>query len=149
MNSELPNCAMDARRRKCELEKFLEKSSYNKKTRKPEKYLCPRMDYYDAAEVGSAAHNCGIIHPRTEIRTLFKLAEAKKRNIRPCKFRGRVPAGITLVLTSPWLSFRGELLARTSLSFRVIFSCQRSAKATHQILDTLSDFFKKIITWFS
>ena len=61
---------MDARGWHCELEKFLEKSSYNQKTREQEKSLCPRIDYYDAVEVGSAVYNCGIIHWRTEIRTL-------------------------------------------------------------------------------
>jgi hypothetical protein len=70
LSTKYTELRIDTLGRHCELEKFLEKSSYNRKTDKQEKSLCPRMDYYDAMEVGSAAYNCGIIHPRTEIRTL-------------------------------------------------------------------------------
>ena len=68
----------------CELEKFLEKSYYNKKTRKQEKSLC-----HGLLRCKSDTHNCGIIHNRDKnaVKNMLNIVnEIIYRNTRPCKF---------------------------------------------------------------
>ena len=68
----------------CELEKFLEKPRYNKKTRKQEKSLC-----HGLLRCKSDTHNCGIIHNRDKnaVKNMLNIVnEIIYRNTRPSKF---------------------------------------------------------------